>query len=248
MDMPDLELDKNYQKGSKGQKAKLIQEWLNLHGFGLVIDGDFGPATEYAVKEFQKSRKLTVDGIVGPMTFAKLIEPMTNALQPITPGNKTLSELVAAYAAQHLASHPREVGGQNMGPWVRLYMSGNQGVEWPWCAGFVSFLLTQACQSLQKPLPIQTSVSCDSLAASAKAHGLFLAESNAADKSQLKPGTIFLNRRTPTNWIHTGILIGADEDVFHTIEGNTNDEGSPEGYEVCQRVRGYKNRDYILIG
>lgn len=245
--MSDLQLDKNYQRGSKGPKVKLIQEWLNLHDFRVVIDGDLGPASEYAVKEFQKARSLVADGVVGPMTFAQLIKPMTDALQPISPGNKFLGEMVVAYAEQHLKSHPREVGGQNMGPWVRLYMSGNQGVEWPWCAGFVSYILKQACQSLQKPLPIKTSVSCDSLAASAKEKGLFLAENKAADKSKLKPGAIFLNRRTSTNWIHTGILINAEPDIFHTIEGNTNDEGSAEGYEVCKRVRGYKSRDFIVI-
>lgn len=245
--MSDLEMDKTYQKGSKGQKVKLIQEWLNLHGFHLAIDGDFGSATEYAVKEFQKVHGLVVDGVAGPDTFVQLIMPMTNALKPIIPGNRSLGEMVVAYARQHLQERPREAGGQNMGPWVRLYMGGNQGVNWPWCAGFVSFILKQACQSLQKPLPIKTSVSCDSLAASAKENGIFLPENKLTVKSQLKPGAIFLNRRTSTNWIHTGIVIGVENEIFHTIEGNTNDEGSAEGYEVCQRVRGYKSRDFILI-
>lgn len=245
--MQDLKLDKDYQKGSKGQKVKLIQEWLILNNFNLVIDGDFGPATDYAVKAFQEERGLEADGIVGPNTFGQLIEPMTNALQPIDPGNKTLGELVAAYAGQHLQAQPREVGGQNMGPWVRLYMSGDQGVSWPWCAGFVSYILKQACQTVNNPLPFEPSVSCDSLAASAKEKGIFLPEIKANDKSKIKPGAIFLNRRTSTHWIHTGIVIAADPEVFHAIEGNTNDEGSSEGYEVCQRVRGYKSRDFILI-
>lgn len=212
-----------------------------------MIDGDFGSATEYAVKEFQKNCGLVADGVVGPNTFRELIKPMTNALKPITPGNQSLGEMVVAYARQHLQEKPREAGGQNMGPWVRLYMSGSQGKQWPWCAGFVSFILKQACQSLQIPLPIKTSVSCDSLAASAKEKGLFLPESKVTDKSRLNPGAIFLTRRTSTNWIHTGIVIGVEDEFFHTIEGNTNDEGSAEGYEVCQRVRGYKSRDFILI-
>jgi hypothetical protein len=245
--MRDLELDRAYQKGSKGQKVKLIQEWLVLHGFNLVIDGDFGSATDYAVKAFQKNRGLEADGVVGPNTFGQLIAPMASVLKPITPGKYTLGEMVAAYAGQHLQAQPREVGGQNMGPWVRLYMGGNQGVSWPWCAGFVSFILKQACQTLHKPLPVKPSISCDFLAADAREKGIFLPETKANDKSKIKPGAIFLNRRTSTHWIHTGIVIGADPDVFHTVEGNTNDEGSPEGYEVCRRVRGYKSRDFILI-
>jgi hypothetical protein len=245
--MQDLELDQNYQKDSKGQKVKLIQEWLNLRGYHLVSDGDFGPATEYAVKAFQKTLGLEADGVVGPKTFSQLVMPMTNALKPIDPGNKSLGEMVVAYARQHLQEQPREISGQNMGPWVRLYMSGNQGADWPWCAGFVSFILKQACQSLNKPLPIITSVSCDFLAASAMEKKRFLPENKTNDKSQLNPGAIFLNRRTATNWVHTGIVINAETEVFHAIEGNTNDDGSAEGYEVCQRIRGYKSKDFILV-
>jgi hypothetical protein len=35
--------------------------------------------------------------------------------------------------------------------------------------------------------------------------------------------------------------------VFETIEGNTNDDGSREGYEVCRRFRSYQKTDFILI-
>lgn len=36
---------------------------------------------------------------------------------------------------------------------------------------------------------------------------------------------------------HTGIVERVEGDVLHTVEGNTNDEGSREGYEVCRRTR-----------
>ncbi len=39
----------------------------------------------------------------------------------------------------------------------------------------------------------------------------------------------------------------ADADVFHTIEGNTNDDGSRNGYEVCARRRGYGKKDFVLL-
>lgn len=245
--MDDLELDKDYKKGITGQKVKLIQEWLCLHGFHVAIDKDFGPATDRAIREFQKKNNLKPDGVVGKNTFAKLIRPMTNALKPASGAGKTLGRMIVAYAKQHLKQSPLEIGGQNRGPWVRLYMNGNEGPDRPWCAGFASFILKQACLAKKAPLPIETSASCDELAAQAKQKGLFLFEAKATDRKLIKPGALFLVRKTDTDWVHTGIVLKADANVFYTIEGNTNDEGSREGYEVCKRFRGYKNKDFIVF-
>lgn len=245
--MNDLVLEKTLQQRHKGKQVKLVQEWLSIHGFHLAIDGDFGPATEYAVRRFQKKKNVGADGIVGAETFNLLVEPMAKALAAIEAGGRTPGQMLVAYARQHLRQHPVEIGGQNRGPWVRLYMDGNEGPAWPWCAGFVSFLLKQAFQSIGKPLPIQPTFSCDFLAAQAKEKNLFRDERESQSGNQIKPGAIFLNRRTSTDWVHTGIVIRAEEEVFHTIEGNTNDEGSREGYEVCQRIRGYTKKDFIVI-
>ena len=245
--MKDLIFEADLKQRHKGKRVKLVQEWLCIHGLHLVIDGDFGPATEYAVRRFQEKKKIGVSGIVGEETFNLLVEPMAKALALIEPGARTPGQLLVAYARQHLQQHPVEIGGQNKGPWVRLYMDGNEGPAWPWCAGFVSFLLKQAYRSLGKPLPVQATFSCDILAAQGKEKRLFLDEREIQSKNQVKPGSIFLNRRTSTDWVHTGIVIRAGEDVFHTIEGNTNDEGSREGYEVCQRFRGYDKKDFIVI-
>ena len=243
----DLVLDKNYKKGSKGKKVTLIQEWLCLHNIHVAIDSDFGPATHAAVQQFQKNKGLKSDGVVGKKTFSHLIMPMTNSLKDIPRNSKTRGGMVISYAKQHLKQHPREIGGQNRGPWVRLYMKGNEGQAWAWCAGFACFVLEQACKTLDAPLPIKTSFSCDSLAASAKENGLFLKQADVENAQQITKGSLFLSRRTSTDWVHTGIVIKSDEDTFHTIEGNTNDEGSREGYEVCKRIRGYKKKDFLLI-
>lgn len=245
--MSDLTLDKNYKKGDRGKKVRLIQEWLCLNGLGVCVDGDFGSATDYAIREFQRREGLKVDGIVGNKTFLRLILPMRNALQRISPDGKSLRQMVVAYAEQHLKANPREIGGQNRGPWVRLYMNGKEGLDWPWCAGFACFILRYACLNLGVRLPLKTSVSCDTLAANAEGNGIFLKESKITDKSQIARGALFLNRRTSTDWVHTGIVVRAADEVFETIEGNTNDEGSREGYEVCKRIRGYKKKDFILI-
>lgn len=234
--------------GVRGQKVRLIQGLLCLHGFHTPIDGRFDFATDEAVRQFQESKNLTVDGVVKAITFTELILPMRNAVEPISPDGGSLGEMVKAYAEQHLKEHPREIGGQNRGPWVNLYMNGHEGPSWPWCAGFVSFTLKQACQSLDERLPFKTSFSCDLLATSAKEKEIFASETEVRNGvKDVKPGSLFLVRRSPTDWIHTGIVVEVKSNCFLTIEGNTNDEGHREGYEVCKRIRGFKSKDFILI-
>ncbi|OAI03761.1 peptidoglycan-binding protein [Methylomonas methanica] len=239
--MSDLKLTKPLQKGDKKGQVKLIQEWLYLHDEKIAIDNNFGSATDTAVRDFQAKNSLPVNGIVDQITFDALISPITKALAPIPANGKSLGELVVAYARQHLAQHPLEVGGQNSGPWVRLYMNGNEGEEWAWCAGFTCFCLKQACDTLNRPLPFKTTFSCDSLAAFAKEKGVFVSDSDAS------PGSFFLVRRTDTDWTHTGIVTEVIGDVIRTIEGNTNDQGSREGFEVCARTRGIKKMDFVKI-
>jgi putative chitinase len=55
------------RKGSKGPLVKKLQEAL-----GIGADGDFGPGTERALKQWQADNGLTADGIAGPATQARL--------------------------------------------------------------------------------------------------------------------------------------------------------------------------------
>jgi len=243
----ELTFDSVLERSRRGKKVRVLQEWLSLQGLGVAIDGDFGPATERAVSLFQERIGIQVTGKVDDETFLMLTAPILRALAPIDPLEMTYLEIVVAYARQHLAQHPMEIGGQNMGPWVRLYMQGNDGTPWAWCAGFVCFILHQAADTLKIKSPVRTTFSCDVLAERAKDGGRFISEKSVRDGSFPTPGTIFLVRRSSIDWTHTGLVIGAEDNVFETIEGNTNDEGSREGYEVCHRFRGYKKKDFVRI-
>ena len=235
-------------RGARGSAARRVQEWLCLHDCNVVIDGDFGPATKAAVQSFQSRAGLAASGTVNQSTWAALVQPMTDAVAEIDPGSRGLGALAVAYAQQHLAQHPREVGGQNRGPWVRLYMKGNDGAEWAWCAGFVSYLLRQAARTLGIAMPLAYTFSCDSLAAEARQGGTFLDGRKGVTQDLLPPGSLFLLRRSTLDWTHTGMVVSAAAETFDTIEGNTNDSGEREGYEVCKRVRGYEDKDFAVIG
>lgn len=71
--------------GSRGIDVITLQKKLNLHQ-----DGIFGPLTEEAVKEFQKSNGLTIDGIVGAKTWAKL---------GVTSNNRNIKEIIVHCSA-----------------------------------------------------------------------------------------------------------------------------------------------------
>jgi peptidoglycan-binding domain 1 protein len=59
--------------GSRGDAVRKLQELLNALGYDCgSVDGIFGSKTKAAVLAFQKANGLGVDGIVGPLTWAKL--------------------------------------------------------------------------------------------------------------------------------------------------------------------------------
>lgn len=62
------------RRGDCGDGVVFLQERLTVLGFPAAADGRFGGGTETAVKNFQTSRGLTADGIVGPATWEKLVE------------------------------------------------------------------------------------------------------------------------------------------------------------------------------
>ena len=72
---------KTLRRGNYGELVKELQTKLRDLGYDLGVcgvDGDFGQATEKAVKAFQKDHGLKVDGIVGEQTHKAL-----NSIQPV---------------------------------------------------------------------------------------------------------------------------------------------------------------------
>lgn len=68
---------KELQKGHVGESVKVLQSALNaLQSSNLTIDGEFGPATETALKKYQQSHIQecgSVDGICGKKTWISIL-------------------------------------------------------------------------------------------------------------------------------------------------------------------------------
>lgn len=64
-----------FKRGKKGDQVIALQNIINAYGHSCgSADGSFGPATENAVKSYQKSRGLAQDGKAGPKTIGTFVD------------------------------------------------------------------------------------------------------------------------------------------------------------------------------
>lgn len=95
------------QQGSTGDAVKALQRELNAHGQNLTVDGDFGSLTTAAVRSFQSSKGIGVDGVAGPQTWNTLVG--TGSVTPPPPPSGTVLAKVVAYA-RAIENHSAEPG------------------------------------------------------------------------------------------------------------------------------------------
>ena len=84
------------RKGSKGEAVRELQTVLLKLGYDLGpcgVDGDFGKATEAAIRSFQSDHRLAVDGVAGKNTWAEL-EKSVNAIS-VKPGEATYCVIIS---------------------------------------------------------------------------------------------------------------------------------------------------------
>lgn len=129
--------------------------------------------------------------------------------------------------AEQFVGWVKEATRANDGPWVEAIqrVTGNRRGD-PWCASFVAFVLGIAYQG-KNPLP--ATASCDRLLEHARARALLVTDP--------EPGDVFLVMKTPTDAVHTGFVTAVSPVAVKTIEGNTNNDGSRDGWGVFARER-----------
>jgi len=231
-----------------------MQKRLTDLGCGPVEpDGVFGPDTMEAVELFQvrtvdgHSQPLTVDGMVGPMTWAALFgeSSVPAVAEPPTP-----------LAAAVLGVAGKEVGvmevplGSNSGPRVNQYLEAvgeNPGLAW--CAAFVYWCFENAAAAVKVKNPAIRTAGALDLWDEAGKHGIRrVAAAEASDRHGLvQPGMVFVIA-TSGGHGHVGLVEKIEGVVLTTIEGNTNNGGSREGIGVFRRTArriGNINRGFV---
>ena len=64
------------RSGDREHPVRTLQHLLRARNHPVAVDGIFGPKTDAAVRGFQQALGITVDGIVGPVTWRALISGM----------------------------------------------------------------------------------------------------------------------------------------------------------------------------
>ena len=228
--------------GDSGIGVKQLQEFLSLAGYKIKIDSDFGSITLDALNQVQKrfgfESKDSLDELLFYWLARKffLLDGILPPFMKLSHEN-LLREAILWLAWQAVDVNAREVGGQNMGPWVRYFMGGYEGRPYAWCAGFATNVVLEAGERFHVPdeeMPF-TKVywGCTQFA-----KDMTIADRLGGDDDMIRRGDLFLIPSSPGNYSHVGIVASQDQSGrILTIEGNSNDEGSYEGYEACIRSR-----------
>lgn len=136
-----------------------------------------------------------------------------------------------------------EQGGENVGPFVNIYNKflGLFGV--PWCATYVAFKINKAAKAAGVPNPWPAVIQ----AASCTWLGSWAAKSNRLEAFPVQSVFVFLIPKSGGGFQHTGFGFNMRKEIdprtgvmgncFDTNEGNSNTNGSSEGYEVVDSRR-----------
>ncbi len=226
--------------------TRAVQQRLNTIGCGPVaVNGIFDRATQEAVQLLQarsvdrQGQSLTIDGIVGPLTWAALF----GAQRLPTIAAIRISPLVKATlsVASSQVGVMEEPPGSNRGPQVDDYLKA-VGLDpatdsYAWCAAFVYWSFKQAAARVGTDNPvIRTAGVLDHWRKAGRAGVTRLvSEGILADLSLLKPGLVFVIN-TGGGHGHMGLVEDFRDDRLITIEGNTNLPGDREGVGVFRRT------------
>ena len=126
-----------FRAGDQGTQVAEIQGELANLGYDVVADGDFGPATQEAIKEFQTAKGLNADGLVGPQTYQAL---MGRNMPEVSRGSNFYSRRIIQTSLQYIGV-PYVFGGTTP-----------NGFD---CSGFTSYVFANAGISLPRTADAQ---------------------------------------------------------------------------------------------
>lgn len=129
-----------FRSGDQGTEVAEIQGALANLGYDVAADGDFGPATQEAVKEFQASMGIDADGLVGSQTYQAL---MGRDMPQVSRGSNYYTRRIIQTSLQYIGV-PYVFGGTTP-----------SGFD---CSGFTRYVFANAGISLPRTADAQYEV------------------------------------------------------------------------------------------
>ncbi|MEN2416383.1 CHAP domain-containing protein [Flavobacterium mesophilum] len=148
----------------------------------------------------------------------------------MTLAQKTLEIAIAQIGVEEIPKY------SNSGPEVEIYLkSVGLTKGYSWCMAFIYWCTQNASAQTNLKNPLK------------KTGGVLDQYNSSRFLVQKSPmvGDIFI-LDLGKGLGHTGIIEKIAGNIIHTIEGNTNDSGSREGYKVCRRKREIKSMKAFL--
>lgn len=224
------------KKGAQGASVKELQETLRELDYNITVDGDFGNETYKAVMAFQAGHldkhgvPLKIDGAVGDITWWALKNPRVTVssgvidyktMPPASMGGSALGRGALQVAIKEMIAGAREIGGNNMGPFVKKYLApaglpeGNS-----WCAAFMSWCFLQAANGSKSAMGFNYTASARNVFDQLKKKGQTF--SGITDNLTPEPGDLVVWWRVslPSYHGHIGIVHHISDGFLYTIEGN----------------------------
>ena len=147
------------------------------------------------------------------------------------------AEDVVLATARSLLFVREEPRNSNKGQAVEAFLKvTGLGGGYPWCAALIAWC-GQAAFGSRWPLPL--TAGCAALGTAAAQKGILTATPHVGD-------VFLLYYPSLGRFAHTGLITGISGPSCHTIEGNTNDGGSRDGWGVFPRVRTFGPRDRFI--
>ncbi|MET8629562.1 peptidoglycan-binding protein [Kitasatospora sp. NPDC004669] len=223
------------QTGATGPCVTTLQTMLNTFNAGrLTVDGQFGPATDTAVRTFQASHALTIDGIVGTGTKNALYASTPNPLPsgPVDP-NKVLNAAKSYLGVPYVWGGGHSLRGEGPGPSLGT------------CDGY---------NGKTQPCPANTTVGldCSGLVRAAYWFGAGIDLANGGDtskqtldshltpitESQRRPGDLEYFGTDAHNTVHVVLYAGTDPTTGADMMYEAKETGSNVHY-VTLHTGGY---------
>lgn len=126
-----------FRVGDQGKEIAEIQGQLVLLGYDVVADGAFGVATVEAIKDFQKTKGIKADGLIGPATYMALLG---KDMPEITRGMSYLANTIISSSMNYIGV-PYVFGG-----------TSPYGFD---CSGYVQYIFAKAGISIPRTADVQ---------------------------------------------------------------------------------------------